>query len=386
MLYVASMAGKLAVPGMAVYNASKFAAVGLSAAVREEYRYSGVSVSTVLPSAVHTAGGRRTARTRPADCGARSSRQGNSRQCEQPARRNNGAALSRGLGPTRRGDTHAVDALGPQSNTTPSGADFGTSRRARSLRRSDRDTGAGATMSREPRIVIVGAGVAGIATAVTLQHAGFRDFTIVEKGADVGGVWYWNHYPGLTCDVPSQLYQFSFAPKPDWSKGSLRRRDPALPSRGRRAVRPRRPDQIECRGYLGRLHRPDMAHRNRRRSTIRSRLLDRRNRCAASPFFTPDISGLNTFGGDVVHTARWDDRIATRDRRIAVIGTGSTGVQIVWRSSATPGTSSTSCEPRSGSYGRRWDLRNRRSSAMCSDGCRLCTAGCIPACSQARES
>src|SRR5829696_7967968 len=72
-------------------------------------------------------------------------------------------------------------------------------------------------MTRQPRVAIIGAGVAGIATAVTLARAGLNDFTILEKGDDVGGVWHWNHYPGLTCDVPSQLYQFSFAPKPDWS-------------------------------------------------------------------------------------------------------------------------------------------------------------------------
>ena len=52
---------------------------------------------------------------------------------------------------------------------------------------------------------------------MTLQREGFHDFTILEKGTDVGGVWHWNRYPGLTCDVPSQLYQFSFAPKPDWT-------------------------------------------------------------------------------------------------------------------------------------------------------------------------
>jgi cation diffusion facilitator CzcD-associated flavoprotein CzcO len=72
-------------------------------------------------------------------------------------------------------------------------------------------------MTRQPRVVIIGAGIAGITTAVTLHRAGFHDFTILEKGADVGGVWHWNRYPGLTCDVPSQLYQFSFAPKPDWT-------------------------------------------------------------------------------------------------------------------------------------------------------------------------
>ncbi len=72
-------------------------------------------------------------------------------------------------------------------------------------------------IKREPKVVIIGAGIAGIATAVTLQRAGFNDFTILEKGADIGGVWHWNRYPGLTCDVPSHFYQFSFAPKPDWS-------------------------------------------------------------------------------------------------------------------------------------------------------------------------
>ena len=64
------------------------------------------------------------------------------------------------------------------------------------------------TAKREPRVVIIGAGIAGIATAVTLQRNGFHDVTILEKGSDVGGVWHWNRYPGLTCDVPSQLYQF----------------------------------------------------------------------------------------------------------------------------------------------------------------------------------
>lgn len=71
---------------------------------------------------------------------------------------------------------------------------------------------------REPKVVIIGAGVAGIATAATLREAGFTDLTVLEKGTDVGGVWHWNRYPGLTCDVPSQMYQFSFAPKPDWSR------------------------------------------------------------------------------------------------------------------------------------------------------------------------
>ena len=72
------------------------------------------------------------------------------------------------------------------------------------------------TQRRDPRIVIVGAGMAGIAVAHVLKQSGFNDFTILEKGSDVGGVWHWNRYPGLRCDVPSYGYQFAFAPKPDW--------------------------------------------------------------------------------------------------------------------------------------------------------------------------
>ncbi|MBV8861161.1 MAG: NAD(P)/FAD-dependent oxidoreductase, partial [Mycobacterium sp.] len=58
--------------------------------------------------------------------------------------------------------------------------------------------------------------MAGIAAAHVLREAGFTNFTILEKGSDVGGVWHWNRYPGLRCDVPSYGYQFAFAPKPDW--------------------------------------------------------------------------------------------------------------------------------------------------------------------------
>jgi cation diffusion facilitator CzcD-associated flavoprotein CzcO len=184
-------------------------------------------------------------------------------------------------------------------------------------------------MTRQPRVVIIGAGVAGIATAVTLARAGFNDFTIVEKGNDVGGVWHWNHYPGLTCDVPSQLYQFSFAPKPDWS---------GVFSPGDEIQRYLR-EVVEEFGLEDRL---------RLRSEVVSAVFsgagwevvtaDGTKReadfvIAATGVlhhpFTPDIPGLDSFDGDVMHTARWDDTVAISGRRVAVIGNGSTGVQII---------------------------------------------------------
>ena len=65
--------------------------------------------------------------------------------------------------------------------------------------------------------LIVGAGFAGLCAAIKLQEDGERDFLVVEKASDVGGTWRDNTYPGAACDVPSQLYSFSFAPNPEWS-------------------------------------------------------------------------------------------------------------------------------------------------------------------------
>ena len=106
-------------------------------------------------------------------------------------------------------------------------------------------------MTREPRIVIIGAGVAGIATAVTLQRAGFHDFTILEKGADVGGVWHWNRYPGLTCDVAVTALPILVRAQTGLDRNIRHgRRDSALSPRGRRTVRSRRSDSLELRSRV----------------------------------------------------------------------------------------------------------------------------------------
>src|SRR3954469_16709215 len=68
------------------------------------------------------------------------------------------------------------------------------------------------------RVLVVGAGFAGLGTAIKLDEHGFGDFLVVDKGQSVGGTWRDNTYPGAACDVPSQLYSFSFAPNPDWSR------------------------------------------------------------------------------------------------------------------------------------------------------------------------
>ena len=73
-------------------------------------------------------------------------------------------------------------------------------------------------MRRAPRVVIVGAGMSGLCQAILLDRAGFRDVTILEKADRLGGTWRDNRYPGLTCDVPSHWYQYSFDLNPSWSQ------------------------------------------------------------------------------------------------------------------------------------------------------------------------
>ena len=187
------------------------------------------------------------------------------------------------------------------------------------------------TAVREPRVVVIGAGVAGITTAYVLREQGFTDITVLEKGSDVGGVWYWNHYPGLTCDVPSQIYQFGFAPKADWSR---------IWASGNEIQQYHR-DVVDRLGLapLIRLNTEVTAARwddRRREWTVTTS--DGTDYpadfviCATGVLhhpFVPEIPGLADFGGTVVHTARWDDEAQTDGARVAVIGTGSTGVQVV---------------------------------------------------------
>ena len=201
-------------------------------------------------------------------------------------------------------------------------------------RRSNNAPGPGDQTSpgeRDIRIVIIGAGVAGIATAHTFQQAGFTNFTILEKGSDVGGVWHWNRYPGLTCDVPSQIYQFSFAPKPDWTHVFA----------GGEEIQRYHRDVVDAFGLDAhlRLNTEVTSLRYDEKSTTWTVTTNGGGImvadfviCATGVLhhpFIPDIPGTDTFEGPIVHTARWDRNMQTAGRRIAVIGAGSTGVQLV---------------------------------------------------------
>jgi cation diffusion facilitator CzcD-associated flavoprotein CzcO len=179
------------------------------------------------------------------------------------------------------------------------------------------------------RFVIIGAGMGGILMAIKLKEAGFHDFVIIEKGDRVGGTWRENTYPGLHCDFPSHFYSFSFFHNPNWSH----RFSPGA----------------EIRDYL-----ESAAHAFGVHDAIRfnSKVVDGRwksdawtvtleggetlragNLIAATGYLHvpnfPQIEGLESFAGKKVHTAQWDHSVALEDKRIGIIGTGSTSTQIV---------------------------------------------------------
>jgi cation diffusion facilitator CzcD-associated flavoprotein CzcO len=189
---------------------------------------------------------------------------------------------------------------------------------------------------RQPAIAIVGAGMSGLCTAITLQRAGIDDVTIYEKADEVGGTWRENTYPGLTCDVPSRFYQFTFATNPDWSRlfspgHEIQAYFIDVAKRYRVSERIRFGTEVESARFDGR----GWIVRIRGGEESRVDFLISATGVLHHPKL-PDIRGLRDFSGSVFHSARWDHDVELRDRRVAVVGTGSTGVQLVTRLAGTP--------------------------------------------------
>ena len=166
--------------------------------------------------------------------------------------------------------------------------------------------------------------------AIKLADAGEDDFLVIEKDGGVGGTWRANTYPGAACDVPSQLYSFSFAPNPHWSMSFS--------------------PQPEIEAYLqtvaeksGTLDRfsfdtaltdarwdetDQRWHVTTTRGEIIAKTLISGSGGLSEPKL-PDIEGIDTFRGEVFHSARWRHDVDLTGKRVAVIGTGASSIQIV---------------------------------------------------------
>lgn len=180
-------------------------------------------------------------------------------------------------------------------------------------------------------VVVIGAGFSGIGVAIKLAEAGIDDYLIVEEGGGVGGTWHWNTYPGVGVDIPSFSYQFSFEQRPTWSRvyapGS-ELKDYAEHCVDRYGIRPRiRFDtRIEAATF-------DESEHVWRLATADGEELTTRFVVNATGVFTqpkaPDIPGIEDFAGTTLHTARWDHSLDLSGKRVAIIGTGATAVQVI---------------------------------------------------------
>ncbi|MBH0775520.1 flavin-containing monooxygenase [Nocardia bovistercoris] len=179
-------------------------------------------------------------------------------------------------------------------------------------------------------IVVVGAGFSGIGLGVHLKRAGFHDFVILDAADGVGGVWRHNVYPGIAVDVPTSSYSYSFEPNPDWSQ--LFAPGAELREYAEHCVRKYELAEhlrVRTRVHSARFDEADSVwHIETERGTIVARYLVPAVGPLDSPYY-PDIPGIDKFAGKIVHTARWDDSLRTQGKRVAVIGTGASALQVI---------------------------------------------------------
>jgi cation diffusion facilitator CzcD-associated flavoprotein CzcO len=190
---------------------------------------------------------------------------------------------------------------------------------------------------RSSEVIVVGAGFGGIAAAIELRRHGISSIRILERAPDLGGTWYYNGYPGAACDVPSHLYSFSFAQRRDWS----------------RLCSP----QQEIHGYLRAVARANgVEELVATNTTVTSCAWDEQNRrwtveTASGERYESDalilatgqlhqparpaIDGVETFAGHSFHSAEWDHDYDLSGKRVAVVGTGASAVQLIPEVAAT---------------------------------------------------
>jgi len=180
-------------------------------------------------------------------------------------------------------------------------------------------------------VAIIGGGFSGIGAAILLEKSGFDDYLMIEEGDGVGGAWHWNTYPGVAVDIPSFSYQFSFEQMAGWS----------------RVYAPGR-ELKEYAEYC--VDKYDVRRRTRLNTRIVSATFDEdadlwrlgtgdgdtitaRHVVGATGVLTqpklPKIAGVDEFAGTVMHTARWDHDVDLTGKRVAIIGTGASAVQVI---------------------------------------------------------
>jgi cation diffusion facilitator CzcD-associated flavoprotein CzcO len=179
-------------------------------------------------------------------------------------------------------------------------------------------------------VVIVGAGFGGLGMAIRLKQEGMDDFVVIERGDDVGGTWWANSYPGCQCDIPSNLYSFSFARNPDWDR-AYPMRDQILEylrhCAERFGILPHIRLSCELLGatWVAAAQRWELETSD---GPLAARVLLAAPGLLSEPS-TPRLPGIERFEGNAFHTANWDHSDDLSGRRVALLGSGATAVQVV---------------------------------------------------------
>ncbi len=183
-------------------------------------------------------------------------------------------------------------------------------------------------------VIVVGSGFAGIAMGIALRAAG-RDFAILEKADEIGGTWRDNRYPGCECDVAAHLYSFSFEQNARWSHtyaagGEIQ--DYLLHCVEKYGLRQHL--QLDSTVQQASYDEPTgrwtltVASRSGQLRELTTTALVLGVGALHEPVI-PALPGLQTFAGELRHTSAWDPETTVQGRRVGVIGTGSSGVQII---------------------------------------------------------
>jgi cation diffusion facilitator CzcD-associated flavoprotein CzcO len=180
------------------------------------------------------------------------------------------------------------------------------------------------------RVAVIGSGFGGLGAAARLRREGITDFVVLERAASVGGTWRDNSYPGCACDVPSHLYSFSFAPNPDWPRTFSGQEHI-------RAYLEHVTDTFRLRPHLRLEHEvlkmywdPEKLRWEIETSqgTLSADVVVSATGPLSDPKM-PDVPGLADFPGKVFHSARWNHDYDLTGKRVAMIGTGASAIQIV---------------------------------------------------------
>lgn len=193
-----------------------------------------------------------------------------------------------------------------------------------------RPRGSDDRLPREVRVAIIGAGFGGVDAAIQLRAAGERDLVVLERAADAGGCWLANTYPGIACDVPSNLYSYSFAPNPDWSRtyspgGEIAEYIQGVAERYGVMDDIRFGIAVSGARWLDEEQRWEV---ETAAGTVRAQFLVSAIGPLTEPVF-PDIPGRERFAGVQMHSARWDHGVDLTGKRVAAIGTGASAIQFV---------------------------------------------------------